>query len=261
MPHDFAHTLFELRRKAGATTFNITEALTIIRTITDKMSISFDSIQTQLRGPTYFVEDNAVLRNFIINPSFEHDLISWTESITATGSTSRDSTKQNSGDHSLKLEMTNASGSGDVVERQLVITGLEASEVWSASVAVDVTSLSNCVLRFRLEFLDAADAVLATHHINQTTTTSGFVTLKVENKTAPTNTTKLRVRLLLRASAGSATGVSFCDSVIAEKASLVGSYFDGDSQDSFWETVIHAGESINDVDGTAAICGYFKASA
>lgn len=261
MPHTFAHTLYELRRKAGKTDFPAESGVIVLRTVTGIMEITVEVVQNQARGPTYFVEDDALRRNYIANPSFEHDLTSWTESITATGTTARDSTQKDSGKQSLKLDMTNSGASGQVVSRYLDITGLAASEVWSVSAALHFTALSNSKVILRMEFLDSGDSVLATHNVERTTTTTAFVTLDNDNRTSPANTVKLRVSLILEATAIGATGTAFLDSILAEKASVSGSYFDGDTTGCFWETNVHNGESLFDVDGTAAICGYFKASA
>ena len=261
MPHDFAHILYQLRRNANSTTFDISEALTIIRKITDTATITIKAVQADSRGPTYYVEDDALRRNYITNPSFEFDLTSWTQSITATGTTAADTAESDSASTSLKLVMTNSGGSGQVASRYATITGLSATEVWSTSVAVNFTALSNSKVILRMEFLNAGGAVQATHDIERTTVTSGFVTLDNDNRTAPSNTTQLRVSLILQSTASSATGTAYLDSVLAEKASTSGTYFDGDTTKCFWESGLHASETIHDVDGTAAIAGYFMVSA
>jgi len=262
MPHNLAHVLYELRRKAGRTDFITEEVITVIRQISRILDVTITVVQSKGRGPTYFVEDNGVRRNFCINPSFEHDLISWTESIAATGTTARDSTQKNSGKESLKLDMTNSGASGQIVSRNLVITGLAATEVWSASVDILPSAFSNSKFVLRLEFLDSGDVVQATHNVDHTTTSSSFVTINNDNRTAPATTTKLRISLILESTAASATGTVHCDGILIEKAVTSGSYFDGDTDaDRFWEGVLHASESIYDVDGTAAICGHFMVSA
>ena len=262
MPHNLAHTLYELRRKAGRTDFLSEEVITVIRQIATSFDLTVLSVKSKARAGPYFVSDAGVRRNFCINPSFEHDLTSWTESITATGTTARDSTQKNSGLQSLKLDMTTSSASGEIVSRNLTITGLAATEVWSISCAINYTALSNSKFVLRLEFLDSSDVVQATHNVERTTVTSGFITLDNDNRIAPATTAKLRISLILESTAASATGTIFCDSILAEKASASGTYFDGDTDaDRFWEGTVHASESIFDVDGTAAICGYFKASA
>ena len=113
MPHDFAHTLYEIKKKAGNQSFPEEEALTVIRKISDTITLTIKVIQGQLRGPTYFVEDNGLRRNFSTNTSFEFDLTSWTEVITATGTTAEDTTQKDNGNQSLKLDMTNSSASGE----------------------------------------------------------------------------------------------------------------------------------------------------
>lgn len=258
---DFANILYELRRKAGKEDFTIEEAVTVIRQISATVKITFKVLQTQTRGGTYFVEDDALRRNYIINPSFEFDLTSWTESITATGTTARDSAQSNNGDESLKLDMTDSTASGEVVSRNIVITGLVSGEVWSCSVRIRPSAYSDARFTLRMEFLDSGDAVQATHNVDQTSAGTAFVDVDNENRTAPATTTKLKVSLILQSTAANATGTVHCDGVLAEKASSVGTYFDGDTANCFWEGTIHASENINDVDGSAAICGFFKASA
>ncbi len=261
MPHSFAHILYELRRKAGHSDFQTEESITVIRQINTEIELGNITIQTQLRGPAYFCNDNGVRRNFVINPSFEHDLTSWTEVITATGSTARDSAQKDSGFQSLLLTMTDSAGSGEVVSRRVVITGLIATEVWSASVSIRPFEFTTAKFVLRMEFLDSGDSVLATHNVEHTASGTAFVTIDNENRTAPANTVKLRITLIAESTAANATATINCDGVIAEKASAIGSYFDGDSQDCFWEVDMHNGESINDVDGTAIIAGHWVVSA
>lgn len=261
MPHNLAHLLYELRRKAGKQDFPMESALVIIKKITEDFGFTVEVIQSQARGPTYFIEDDAVRRNFCINPSFEHDLTSWAESITATGTTARSTGQKNNGKQSLVLTITNSTASGEIVSRNLTITGLAVNDVWSVGARLNFTALSNSKVVLRMEFLDSSDVVQATHNVERTTTTSGFIDLDNENRTAPATTTKLRISLILESTAASATGTAYLDGVLAEKVTTLGSYFDGDSQDCMWEVTVHAGESIFDVDKTAAICGYFKASA
>ncbi len=263
MPHNLAHLLYELRRKAGHSDFQTEESITVIRQINAIMELGFNIvIQTQLRGPTYFVEDNGVLRNFCINPSFEHDLNSWTESITATGSSSQDNAQFNQGLESLLLTMTDSAGSGEVVQRQLAsITGLSSGEIWSVGVDVRIEELTSAKMVLRLEFLDSSDVVQATHNVESTSISTSWVQLNNENRTAPATTAKIRITLIAESTAINATATINCDGVIVEKASARSAYFDGDSQDCFWEVNIHNGESFNDVDGTAAIAGHFVVSA
>ena len=97
--------------------------------------------------------------------------------------------------------------------------------------------------------------------MESTTVSTSWVQLKNENRTSPANTTKIRVTLILESTAINATGTIQFDGVVVEKASTIGTAFDGDSQNGFWEGTIHGSENILDVDGTAAIAGFFKVSA
>lgn len=263
MPHNLAHILYELRRKAGKSDFQTEEAVTVIREIKALMVMGVDiSIQTQLRGPAYFVSDNGVLRNFCVNPSFEHDLNSWTENITATGSSGLDATQFNQGLVSLLLTMTDSTGSGEVVERELaVITGLASGEVWSVGVEVRIAELTTAKFILRLEFLDGSDVVQATHNVESTSVSTSWIQLNNENRTAPATTEKIRITLIAESTAINATATINVDGVMVEKLSAISTYFDGDSQDCFWEISAHNGESFNDVDGTAIVSGNWKTSA
>ena len=260
MSHNLEHILFELRRKAGHQDFITEESINVIRQIVASLNITLVAVQQQARASPYFAGSTGVRRNFCPNPSFEHDLTSWTESITATGSTARTSTQNDSGNQSLSLVMTDSTASGEIVSRNLTITGLGASEVWSISVAIRPSEFTTAKFVLRLEFLDSSDVVQATHNVEHTSTGTVFVTIDNDNRTSPATTTKLRISLILEATDANATSTVHCDSALIERASTSGSYFDGDSQDSFWETTIHAGESIEDTDGDAIICGYWKAS-
>ena len=261
MPHNLAHLLYELRRKAGHSDFQTEESITVIRQINTEIELGNLIIQTQLRGPAYFCNDNGVRRNFVTNPSFEHDLISWTIADTATGSSSRDSSQSDEGSQSLLLNMTDSTASGEIISRRHVITGLAPSEVWSTSVSIRPFEFTTANFVLRMQFLSAADAVLATHNVAHAATGTSFVTITNENRTAPASTAKLRISLIVASFAANATATVNCDAVIAEEASSIGSYFDGDSQNGFWEINAHNGESINDVDGTAIISGNWKTSA
>lgn len=260
-----ARLLYEIRRKAGHTDFDEGEAITVIRQVVEQIELGNIVVQVQARGPTYFVSDNGVRRNYCTNPSFEHTLTSWTETITGTGSSGRTS---ESGDFdvglaALELLMTDSAASGDVVQRAFVTSSKPpaSGEVWSCSARVRIEALTTSKVRLRMEFLDSSDVVQATHNTDSTTVFSTYTDIKVENKTAPATTAKIRVTVIIEATAANATGIVQVDGVMIEEASSIVSVFDGDSQDCFWDgDTNHDVESFNDVDGTAAIVGHFKAS-
>jgi hypothetical protein len=492
MPHNLAHILYELRRKAGHTDFLSEEAITVIRQISESIELGNLVVQSQARGPAYFVGDNGVRRNFCINPSFEHDLTSWvaagnatskaaqftaanseflsggdvidveiqdiaiafwiyidstgqfgiinkrdrasatnlgyaielqsdgtldffisdgtsvttissttnlgtgafkfcvlnadrdgnatfyinagsaegaasissqdgtlvnaitfqlgagfsasanrffggrlagvgiwrgriltsaertflynsgngrphealglldagidlktnlvsyynlveasgtrndsqgsnnlTDNATVTQATglpnhianARDTTRKNTGISSLKLALVDTSASGELASQRIVVTGLAATEVWSVSSSVRIEALTLAKYTLRIEFLDSSDVVQATHNVDSTTVSTSFATVANDNRTAPSTTTKIRVTVILQSTAGLASGIIHVDSILIEKVLASGSFFDGDTANGFWEGSIHASENFLDVDGTAAICEYFKASA
>jgi len=174
---------------------------------------------------------------------------------------SRDDAQSNHGLVALKLEKITSPSAIQVISRAFTIIGLASGEVWSISSDVRVAALITAKFTLRLEFLDSSDVVQATHNVDFSTVSTSWATVINENRTAPATTTKLRATLILQVTGTFATGLVHCDGVLIEKVAAVGTYFDGDSQDCFWEVTMHNGESINDVKGSAAIAGFFKASA
>ena len=162
------------------------------------------------------------IENFVADAGFEiagTALADWTESKTATGTTARDTTQApKHGVGSLKLVMTNSGGSGQVIERNQTLADVDAGEVWSFSVWVHLTALSNSKAGMVLLYNDGS---ATTTTVYQTSTTSDWTQLKLENQTAPSGATQVIVKLRLEATASSATGTCFFDSAIAVLASTV----------------------------------------
>jgi hypothetical protein len=162
------------------------------------------------------------IENFVADAGFEvagTALADWTESKTATGTTARDTTQApKHGVGSLKLVMTNSGGSGQVIERNQTLADVDAGEVWSFSVWVHVTALSNSKAGMVLLYNDGS---ATTTTVYQTSTTSDWTQLKLENQTAPSGATQVILKLRLEATAGSATGTCFFDSAIVVLASTV----------------------------------------
>ena len=162
------------------------------------------------------------IENFVADAGFEiagTALADWTESKTATGTTARDTTQTpKHGVGSLKLVMTNSGGSGQVIERNQTLADVDAGEVWSFSVWVHLTALSNSKAGMVLLYNDGS---ATTTTVYQTSTTSDWTQLKLENQTAPSGATQVILKLRLEATASSATGTCFFDSAIAVLASTV----------------------------------------
>jgi hypothetical protein len=175
------------------------------------------------RGSPYFT----VAGNDLLNPNFETEspaLQNWTEDITATGSTARDTSQAKTvlgSLASLKLSMTNAGASGQHVRRYQDIT-TSSGVAWSIEAWVHITAISNATVRLRVEFLDGADAVLQTNESPALTAiTSVFQREEALNVTAPASTAKIRVSCRLASTAVGATGTAYFDLVRAEQSATL----------------------------------------
>ena len=158
------------------------------------------------------------IENYVLDPGFEvagTALADWTESKTATGTTSRDTSVKKDGNASLKLVMTNSGGSGQVIERNQVLADVDAGEVWSFQCWVRVDALSNCKVVMELDYNTGTDVEVSTTTVNA----SEFVKLTAANNTVPGSVTQVTLRIRLEATAGSATGTVYVDDVIAVLAS------------------------------------------
>ena len=164
------------------------------------------------------------IENYVLDPGFELGathvgsvLADWTESKTATGTTSRDTSVKKDGIASLKLVMTDSGGSGQVVERNQVLADVDAGEVWSFQCWVRVDALSNAKVVMELDYNTGTDVEVATTTVNA----SSFVKLTANNNTVPGSVTQVTLRLRLEATAADATGTVYIDNVIAVLASAV----------------------------------------
>jgi len=210
-----------LRRQWDSATntsdFNVIEGvLTIVGDAGDvhRFSPSSDlriSASLQLICEPFILGTAETIENYINNPGFEvddTDLANWSETKTATGTTARDATQKKFGDASLKLTMTNSGGSGQVIERSQVRAEVDATEVWSFSVWVHVTALSNAKAGLVLLYDDGSATTTTSY---QTSVTSDWTKLTLENQTAPSGAGQVTIKLRLEATAGSATGTAYFD--------------------------------------------------
>jgi hypothetical protein len=160
------------------------------------------------------------IQNYVFDAGFEvagTALADWTESKTATGTTSRDTSVKKEGLASLKLVMTDSGGSGQVIERNQVLADVDAGEVWSFQCWVRVDALSNCKVVMELDYNTGTDVEVSTTTVNA----SSFVKLTANNNTVPGSVTQVTLRLRLEATAADATGTVYIDNVIAVLASAV----------------------------------------
>lgn len=188
-----------------------------------------DSPTAEARGTTYY----ATPPNQVLNHEFRDDLTSWTENITATGSTVRNIVEVKRSRltvASLKLAMTNSAGASEVVERHqtVAVTGGEtlAWEVWRK-----VEALANCDARLLLEELDSGGAVLTTTTVT-VSVTSGWAQV-TSGKAMHASAVNLRIRLRLISSAASGSGVAYWGAVRVER--------NGSATITSWDTRLVAG--------------------
>ena len=174
---------------------------------------------TLLCEPFAYGADESI-QNYVFDAGFEvagTALADWTESKTATGTTSRDTSVKKDGLASLKLVMTDSGGSGQVIERNQVLADVDAGEVWSFQCWVRVDALSNCKVVMELDYNTGTDVEVSTTTVNA----SSFVKLTSNNNTVPGSVTQVTLRLRLEATAADATGTVYIDNVIAVLASAV----------------------------------------
>lgn len=212
------------------------------------------------RGTTYYCEPVGVRRNYITNPGFEIDLTGWTEVIDGggAGSSARDTTQYKYGFASLKIILT-ASPNGGRVLRRAVLTAA-AGEVWSFSVQAYISALADGRGRFTIDWRDAGGGSLGTYTVDIEIPDTAFVERKIENQTAPAGTVTVRIELIMQATALNGTGTGNFDAVLAEKATSVGTYFDGAINSGFWQGAHDLSISVKDPNQNAIIAGFFKAS-
>ena len=159
------------------------------------------------------------IENYVLDPGFEvagTALADWTTNHTGSGTSARDTSAKKDGNSSLKLVMTSSS-SGQVIERNQVLTDVDAGEVWSFQCWVRVDALSDCKVVMELDYNTGTDVEVSTTTVNS----SEFVNLTANNNTVPGSVTQVTLRLRLEATAGSATGIVYVDNVIAVLASAV----------------------------------------
>ena len=166
--------------------------------------------------------DEETVENHCPDPSFEvagTPLSDWTEDIggSITATTSRDTTQAKYGTASLKIDVTGSTGVNAATRKSANFTAA-ASEVWSFSVWVNVTSINaNAEVRIRIRWDPGAGTATTT----RTTTTSGWVQLKIENQTAPGGTTGVQVQCQIASTGSGAVATAYFDGVMAIKASSV----------------------------------------
>ena len=179
---------------------------------------TFDSMLVLDCDPIGY-EAAETVSNYISNAGFEATtgLADWTESKTATGTTGVDTGVKNTGNKSMKLAMTNSSGSGQVIERYQTLADVDAGEVWSFSCKVRIDALSNCKVVMDIDYTHGTDVEAESTSVDATQ----FVALSAANLTVPGSTTAATVRIRLESTASSATGVVYVDDVIAVQATSV----------------------------------------
>jgi len=161
------------------------------------------------------------IENYVADPGFEvagTALADWTSSHSgsANGTSARDTSVKKDGNASLKLVMT-SSGDGEVIQRQQILTDVDAGEVWSFQCWVRVDALSDCKVVMELDYDSGTD----TEHSTTTVNASEFVKLTAANQTVPGGAGQVTLKLRLEATDASATGTVYIDNVIAVQASAV----------------------------------------
>jgi len=185
-----------------------------------KINTNFATATLTLSCEPFAYGTDETIQNYVFDAGFEvagTALADWTESKTATGTTSRDTNVKKEGLASLKLVMTDSGGSGQVIERSQVLADVDAGEVWSFQCWVRVDALSNAKVVMELDYNTGTDVEAATTTVNA----SEFVNLTANNNTVPGSVTQVTLRLRLEATAADATGTVYIDNVIAVLASAV----------------------------------------
>jgi len=183
---------------------------------------NFGDVGCSSSGSGLFVKDSAFSLcsiNEVLNASFEEDspaLDDWTEVISATGSTERDTVQVLFGEASLKLQMTNSGSSGDGVQRHQGITASEG-DIWSVGTSIFVEALSGANAMLRMTFRDSGGSIVGSTFTETLPVNADFEEVEIINKTAPASTDTIRIQLRIEATGSGAIGTAYFDGVTAVK--------------------------------------------
>jgi len=159
--------------------------------------------------------------NLVLNPDFETDLTSWTESNSSVTATTTQTSAQGerfakqASMGALEVDVTASSGAG-FAGRNQDIAALP-TEVWNVEVWVKGSSFTNSEMKVFLEFLDSGKSALAGYNITSTDVSGSFVQLKIENKTAPASTAFMRITVQINVTTTGGVGKAWFDKTRAEK--------------------------------------------
>lgn len=193
--------------------------------VADPFTIAEGTIEFEQRALS--TQKYRVIANqLLLNPSVSEDLTSWTELIdgTVTATTTHESgltanTHTELGSKgSAKIDVTGSSASGQASRYQEITAA--PSEVWNFEVWCKGTPFTLLNMRLLIEWHDAGHSVLGTANITQVATSS-FALIKLENQTAPANTTHVRVFIQGNATASGASGTAYFDQMRAERGPTV----------------------------------------
>lgn len=173
----------------------------------------------------FAIGSEETIENFVADPSFEiagTALADWTQTITATGTTARDTAVKKYGGASLKIVMTDSGGSGQIVERSQTVNDVDAGEIWSFQRWYRVDALSNCKVSFHLIFNGGSGNIVT--DITAVDATK-FSKLTHANRTISSGTTSVTIKLRLQATAAGGTGTVYFDGILAVQAAAVPTTF------------------------------------
>jgi hypothetical protein len=179
-----------------------------------------DVVFTNQTGPDYY----AMPTNYLLNPSFETDLTSWTEINDATVTHTKVRDTSESVDEwgslaSLKINVSASSGAGDGTDiGYLQQIATVATKIWNIEVYYKCSTLVTSEARLRIFWRDSGQSSLGTANVVGSSTS--WSTLVLENQVAPTSTAFLEVRLEYKLTADGGTGTVWYDIGRAEESAL-----------------------------------------
>ena len=166
------------------------------------------------------------VENHLRDAGFDISAITdWTESNTASGATSRETTIKVKGAASLKLSMTDSTSGGERISRHQARTAA-AADVWSGYAWVRIDALSSAHLELHIQFLDTNSIMIAEQLYNYSTVdASNWYRIPLTSLTAPTGTTQIRFWPQLVSEAVDATGTVYVDLTLADKVTAFASFW------------------------------------
>lgn len=209
----------------NTTTFKVLDGVLDVRDLESApaFTLNTDIVGAELRltCEPFAKGPSETLSNYVYDPSFEiagTPLADWTTVTSGNhtvGTNARSTDRAKYGDASLLVEITDSSGSGDTGQQATDITAAP-DDVWSVSTWLYIESLTGNA-DAELHLLWVGNGATISTNTGSSTPTGEWVKLSLENRTAPSSTTALRISVFARTAASSESIKVYFDGVYADK--------------------------------------------